>query len=221
MDAAAAADGTGEAIAARIGALVAREGSAAHRYLADPAIGRGGAWGADLADAVHLICALHGRVPGLLDIAAEQPASAPVRAWAARAAEGFARERGLLTRLVVAAGPRPSTPGQAKSEAAVLGQRRALETLARSERSGVAIGAAIALALDWRGARGLLALAAERLGVEPPLLALPDERECLETARLAAASPAAERALLFGADQLLAQHRALWDLLEARRAARA
>jgi hypothetical protein len=30
-----------------------------------------------------------------------------------------------------------------------------------------------------------------------------------------------ERAMSFGAQQLLAQHRGLWDLLEARKAARA
>jgi hypothetical protein len=34
-------------------------------------------------------------------------------------------------------------------------------------------------------------------------------------------SPSFERAMSFGAQQLLAQHRGLWDLLEARQAARA
>ena len=34
------------------------------------------------------------------------------------------------------------------------------------------------------------------------------------------AQPSAERAMAFGARQLLAQHRGLWDLLEARASAR-
>jgi hypothetical protein len=33
-------------------------------------------------------------------------------------------------------------------------------------------------------------------------------------------SPAMERAISFGAQQILAQHRGLWDLLEARQLAR-
>jgi hypothetical protein len=36
----------------------------------------------------------------------------------------------------------------------------------------------------------------------------------------AAGTPAIERAILFGAQQLLVQHRGLWDLLEARAEAR-
>ena len=36
-----------------------------------------------------------------------------------------------------------------------------------------------------------------------------------------ASSPTVERAMLFGAEQLLLQHKGLWDILEARALARA
>ena len=41
-----------------------------------------------------------------------------------------------------------------------------------------------------------------------------------EVAEEMAVSPSAERAILFGAEQIAIQHRGLWDLLEARQQAR-
>jgi hypothetical protein len=49
---------------------------------------------------------------------------------------------------------------------------------------------------------------------------LPDEASVLSIIDLGAESPASARALAFGGEQLLLQHRSLFDLLEARAEAR-
>ena len=125
-----------------------------------------------------------------------------------------------LTRLVVAAGPLPSTPAQSESESAVNGQRHALEMLAQSDRNGCALGAAMALVLDWDAVRSVLDAAGRRFSVDSPSSMIPDMATTIDLAALVSASPAMERAISFGAQQILAQHRGLWDLLEARQSAR-
>jgi hypothetical protein len=50
--------------------------------------------------------------------------------------------------------------------------------------------------------------------------ALPHARDSATVLGALADTPAFERAALFGAQQLLAQHRGLWSLLDARAAAR-
>ena len=173
----------------------------------------------DLADAVHLLSSLHGRPPGLVELAvAGSPLSA--HGWLSTAAEGWERERLYLLRLTAAVGPLPSTHGNAETEAAILAQRHALETLARSERCGCALGAAAALVSDWRSIRPLLDRAALRAGTDVPPSELPDERSIETVLTAAATAVATERAIRFGAEQILLQHRALWDLLEARSEAR-
>ena len=197
------------------------EGTAGHSYAKAPGLLTGREAVRNLADAAHYLCVLHGRFPGVIEHAAAKTAHPAAQGWLATAAEGFAAERSLLTRLAVAAGPLPSTPGQAECEATVLQQRHALEMLSQSERSGCALGAALALALDWRAIRGVLDLAARRVSIEPQICTLPNEDETRTVAMIVAESPAYERAMVFGAQQLLAQHRGLWDLLEARQSARA
>jgi hypothetical protein len=59
------------------------------------------------------------------------------------------------------------------------------------------------------------------VSLECPAPSLPDEASVLDVIRRASDTPASERALAFGGEQLLLQHRALFDLLEARAAARA
>lgn len=200
--------------------LVERDGTAAHPYASGAALTGDGEALRNLADAAHCLCMLHGRHPGLIDVAAERVAEPATRGWIATAVEGFARERLFLANLAAAAGPLPSTPGHAESEAAVLGQRHALETLARSERRGCAFGAAAALLLDWRAIRAVLDTAADRLAVEAPPLALPGVEQTRRVAAAFGDGPAVRRAIGFGAEQVLVQHRGLWDLLDARRAAR-
>lgn len=200
-------------------ARVAREGVASHSHAAALAAAGGPNASRDLADAVHLLCAVHGKFPGLADIAAGL-AGASVRDWLRGAADAFERERLFLVRLTSAVGPLPSTPGGAATEAALVAQRRAIETLARSERSGCALGATTALIHDWRQVRRVLDRAAERSGMASPPATIPDDDSIAEAIALGAQSAASERALAFGAEQLLLQHRALFDLLEARAGAR-
>lgn len=204
-----------------IATLAQAEGSAAHSYVNGVELRSGRHATRNLADTVHYLCLLHGRYPGVVDYAANHTVQGEAREWLISAVDGFVRERSLLTKLTVAAGPLPSTPGQAESEAAAHGQRHALEMLAQSDRTGCALGAAIALVLDWSAVRGVLGVAAKRLGLEAPDAVLPDLESTSALAQLAAsASPAVERAMTFGAQQILAQHRGLWDLLEARQIAR-
>ncbi|RYY39100.1 MAG: hypothetical protein EOP59_12740 [Sphingomonadales bacterium] len=201
-----------------MGSLVASDGSQNHPYLqrlqanAEPI--------RDLSDAVHYLCILHGRHPGVIDHAAAHARVGVERDWLEAAAEGFATERALLVRIVAAAGPLPSTPGHAQSEAAAAAQRHALDMLAQSDRAGCATGAALALAIDWAAIRDVLDVAAKRLGLATPAPALPLAEETLTVIDALVRESAIERAMLFGAQQMFAQHRGLWDLLEARASAR-
>ncbi len=208
--------GVGEVLAA----LVAQDGSATHPYSAAPALLEGADATRNLSDALHFLCLLHGRYPGVIDHAGERVADPAARAWMYHASAGFAVERAYLTRLVVAAGPLPSTLGQAQSESAVANQLHALSILSQSDRRGTALGAACALVIDWRTLRIVLDAGALRFGVEPPPLDLPTPEETLRVAEAVADTAGIERAISFGAQQLLVQHRGLWDLLETRQMAR-
>lgn len=201
-----------------IAALVAVDGTAAHpvaRTLSQPTASM-----RDVADAIHGFCMLHGRHPGAVDHAAAANADSLADAWLTEAAIAFTSERAYLAQLTAAAGPLPSTPGQAETEAAIAAQRHALDMLAQSDRVGCAIGGAVALIIDWRAVRTMLDAAALRLGVLPAWLGLPLDADTVSLIAALATSPATERAMTFGAQQVLAQHRALWDLLDARRSAR-
>lgn len=201
-----------------LAACVADHGSATHPWFGSDALLKGPEASRNLADAIHFLCALHGRHPGVVDHAASRTVEPSARAWLQAATAAAAAERTLLTRLAVAAGPIPSTPGGGGSEAAIQAQRSALATLAQSDRKGTALGAALAFASDWAPVRKVVIEAAARrlaidvapggFGDEAMLHAVADEAETTE------------RALLFGAQQLALQHRALWDLLEARACAR-
>lgn len=207
------------AVGELLSALARHEGSASHIYSTAKLVTRA-PLARDLADAAHHLSTLHGRYPGVVDLAAARPISPQVNDWAEAAVAGFARERAYLARIVVAAGPLPSTPGQAESESAVIGQRHALEMLARSDRAGCALGAAMALVLDWRAIRSVLDAAAKRFSVDAPVCLLPNAEATGEAAVALADHPRVERALMFGAQQILIQQRGLWDLLEARQQAR-
>ncbi len=202
-------------------ARVGDTGCARHPHLQALVEGSGPYAGRDLADAVHLLCGLHGRHPGLIELALTQSPDGGARDWLAGASEAFERERLYLVRLTSAVGPMPSTPGAAETEASLVAQRHALEILAGSERSGCALGAATALVGDWDPIRRLLDRAASRAGLDVPEPSLPDQASLAEVIERSADNPASGRALAFGGEQLLLQHRALFDLLEARASARA
>lgn len=201
-----------------ISALVKADGSATQRLARS--LVRAPVAMRDLADAVHLICMLHGRHPGIIDHALARTMEPAARVWLEAALDGFARERALLARLASAAGPMPSTPGQSESEAAVVAQRHALDMLAQSDRVGCSVGAVVALVLDWPAIRLVLESAADRFGVQARSAVLPLPEETAAFVSEVSKSAAVERAMAFGVQQVLAQHRALWDLLEARTSAR-
>ncbi|CCW19358.1 hypothetical protein EBBID32_37240 [Sphingobium indicum BiD32] len=205
-------------------ALVAADGTAAHAYAnrAGASVARDSLLSlGDLADGAYYLCLLHGRHPGVIDHAATRSADNAARAWLIEAADSFATERAYLTQVSVAVGPAPSTAGQADCETTVGQQRHALDMLAQSDRRGCAMGAAMALVLDWRAVRHILDMAAIRAGLEPHRCTLPDRAATLEVARAIGGDDVVDRAIQFGARQLLNQHRGLWDLLSARADVRA
>lgn len=208
------------AIGDRLLACVAEHGSAAHPYLRSHALLRGPHASRNLSDAVHFLCMLHGRHPGVVDHAANRCLEPATRAWFDSATRAFAAERSFLARLSFAVGPTPSTPGAGDAESTVLSQRHAIEMLAQSERKGCALGAAVAVVVDWNPIRAVLDTAAERFGVDAPVTRLCSSGDVLALAEAAITTPPLERALLFGANQIVLQHHGLWDLLEARQQAR-
>jgi hypothetical protein len=215
----------GRAESSQVGQLllarIADHGTGTHPYAMGTELTQIGDASRNIADLTHFLCTLHGRYPGVVDHAALRVTDAGARAWLADAAYAFAGERAYLAKLAVAAGPVPSTPGAADSDAAVRGQRHAIEMLAQSERSGCAIGAAMAVILDWGQIRRALDAAAHRLAIEPPGYAIGNAEAIAGVADSFAVSQGTQRALLFGAEQILVQHYGLWDLLETRQQARA
>ena len=174
----------------------------------------------DLTDAMHALCAVHGAHRGLADQAREHPAAGAAADWLDRVARALAQERGHLARAVSTSGCLPSTPGQAATDAALGVQRQAFHLLARSDRVGVATGAAAALALDWPAIRAVIDRAADAYGLRLPAPTLPDAGETVAMLDRLDDGANVRRAMLFGARALLDQHRALWNLLEARAHAR-
>ena len=205
----------------RLLACVAEQGSASHPYVRSAELLIAPVSTRSLADAVHFLCTVHGRHPGVLDHAPTRSSEPAARAWLGEALEGFSAERVFLARLAVEVGPVPATPGAASAEATLMSQRHALAMLAQSERRGCALGAAMALAADWGVLRPVLDTAAKRFGMTVPRPRLVDRDAIGALADELGAEPLVERAILFGATQVATQHRGLWDLLEARQQARA
>jgi hypothetical protein len=211
----------GSGIGPALLSLVTGSGSASHSYVTSDMLRAGPAAERNLADVLHFLCILHGRQPTLVDHAANGLVAGPGGAWLTDAVHAFAAERAFIARLAAAAGPVPSTPGAADSEGAVFNQHHALDMLGRSERSGCALGAALAMALDWNAIRSVLDVAATHFGVVMDPWTMGDADRARSVADAAASSPSIERALLFGAQQVAVQHFGLWDLLDARQGARA
>lgn len=201
-------------------ALVVREASASHPHVRSLLVLQSARDARNATDALHHLSMLHGRHPGVVDHAAARTLDAVARKALFKLADNFAAERDAIGRLVVAAGPIPSTPGQAETEASVIAQHHAIDMLAQSERQGCGLGAAIALALDWHAIRCVMDAAGKRFGVELPASALPPVPS-LAAIIDACEGVALERAILFGGQQIVTQHRGLWDLLETRASARA
>lgn len=200
--------------------LIAGEGSAVHPWLHSAELNASVSATRNVADMLHLLTLLHGTHPGLIELVAEHNIWPGADAWLKQAVRGFAAELGNLGALIAAAGPVPSTPGEASTVSAVMAQQQALATIARSDRFGCAIGAAVGLMFDWMPIRAALETAAARLSVPFSSPELPSEEE---TALLLAAmpdQPRLERTLSFGARQVLVHHECLLDLLSVRAGAR-
>lgn len=204
-----------------LAAVIVADGTGSHPYAGITPVSTVVHSLSDLADAMHYLCMLHGRHPGVIDHAATRTVENAARLWLVQAADSFAAERAYLTHITVAVGPLPSTAGQNQTEAAVVQQRHALDMLAQSDRRGCAMGSAIALVLDWQAIRKLLDKTALRLGIEPKPCLLPARATTLALAEALDTDEGMSRALQFGARQLLRQHRGLWDLMQTRAALRA
>lgn len=204
--------------AATIATLAVSKGCAQHRYVRQLTAPNAAA--RDVADAVHAICAVHGRTTDLFELAARCPGPDLDPRWLSDAASAFVEERAYLVAMTAAVGPLPSTPRQADSDSAFAALRHAFDILATSGRTGCAAGAAIALMIDWQTFRTVLDTAADHLGVEAPSMELPDEAAIAEICTAVTATPAVNRAMCFGARQTFTQHHTLFDLIEARATAR-
>lgn len=172
--------------------------------------------GALVADVAHFINVSHGRHPGVIDHAAHKIVDDAARKWLVRAIDAFAVERAFLNALTVAAGPERRHNGENKVAALILGQAKNFEMLATSDRKGCPAGAAIAFAIDWQRSRPLLSAVALHTGLDVPTCTLPDIGECSELAEKLGATEGYRRAMRFGAEQILAQQRGLWQLISAR-----
>jgi hypothetical protein len=169
-----------------------------------------------IADIAHFMCISHGRLPGVVDHAAGKIVDGDARLWLVNAIDGFASERAFLNKLTVAAGPIRRLLGQDKVSALLANQTKSFEMLANSDRKGCPAGAAIAFVLDWQATRPVLDQAALALGIDPGQPSLPTSQACGALADMLASDDAKKRAMLFGAGQLLAQQRGLWQLIAAR-----
>jgi hypothetical protein len=201
-------------------ACVTAHGSTSHPYLRSEELLKGPFASRNLADIVHFLCVLHGRHPGVIDHAANHTVEPLGRSWLSQLLDGFADERAFLTRLAVIVGPLPSTPGAGDNDAVLQAQRQAITLLAQSERNGCALGAAMAVTIEWRTIRSVLNAAASRFGFDVPDYALPEADTVRGLANEIDSSAGIRRAMLFGAEQVALQHRGLCDLLEARQDAR-
>lgn len=169
-----------------------------------------------LADIAHFLNVSHGRLPGIVDHAAQKITDAEAREWLDDAASGFATERSYLNKLTVAAGPIRRHLNQDKVETLLTTQHRSFEMLAMSDRKGCPAGAVMAFTLDWHNTRPLIDRAAMMLAVDVQRCMLPTQNQTLSLANRLSGQAAVERAMTFGCQQVLAQQKGLWHLIAAR-----
>lgn len=169
-----------------------------------------------LADIAHFMHISHGRHPGVIDYAALKIGDIAARDWLIQAIDGIAAERAFLNKLTVTAGPIRRLNGQDKVSAIVENQAKSFQMLSTSDRKGCPAGAVIAFIVDWHQTRNLLGMVADEIGVHPTPLLLPSVNSCAELAHQLDDGAAYRRAMAFGAQQILAQQRGLWQLIVAR-----
>ncbi len=205
--------------AAIIGAL--RDGGAGGRHLSALADGAVERPLQAVADTAHFLVILHGQLPSVLEIAGAG-AQEPAASWLRLGCEAFDADRRWIARLAAMTGGALDLQGLTSAEQIVRDQRDAMLTLAGSNRTGCAIGAAVTLMIDWQTIRVQLPMAAQRLGYDRSALAGAPWPlgMALESLASVAEDIRARRAIEFGAVQVASLHAQLFDLLEARHAAR-
>ncbi len=132
-----------------IRAIMARLGSAGHPHVQSLLLPQ--VLLHDLTDAVHAVCAVHGNHPCMIDYAMARGIELDTLPWLIGSSNAFSHERAFLAHLTSAAGPLPSTPGQAQTDAALTQLRQTLEMLANSDGGAAPRGGVRAdprLALD-------------------------------------------------------------------------
>lgn len=168
------------------------------------------------ADIAHFLNLAFGRFPGIVDRASATITDPRLRDWLDQAVTGFGLERAFLNRLTVAAGPIHRQVGQERVTATLESLGRSMDMLATSERAGCAAGASFAFVLDWQSTRTLLEHVGLSLLIEVPHMPLPDAASTLALVEMLSAEPTIQRAMAFGSEQMLAQQRGLWRIIEAR-----
>lgn len=199
-------------------AMLAASGATGHEFVAALSQGRRLSR-STFADVAHLLGLLHGNRPSVFEIVSQSPL-VPSPAWLHAAMRAFAREREVVAQLILITGPPPSRAGQTSVEMSVTATRNALATLAGSDRLGCAIGAAVALLLDWEA----ISAAVRQIGREFDVNLAdrhdewPSRHESLGAVELAASLPGGERAVRFGFQTLLGQHFDFWNIIQCRAA---
>lgn len=173
-----------------------------------------------VADIAHYLCVAHGKHPGIIEHAMSKIIDDCSREWLVKAADGFTRERIYLTELTVAAGPITRIIGQDETDMLIVNQSKHYKMLASSDRKGCPIGAAAAFIIDWHHIRQLMDLMALYLNITIPSNSLPSDNETVLMINEYAISENITRAVNFGADQILSQQRAFWNLIRARATSR-
>ncbi|MGJ3626336.1 DUF6975 family protein [Sphingomonas sp. MMS24-JH45] len=175
----------------------------------------------DLSDAVHALCVLHGIFPGFVDQTRSACTETQLTPWLDVAAATIAQERALLSfARPPPSGRCPPRPARRRRRAPSwhCGTRSACSPgrIARAVRPG----RLIAFVLDWQAIRGVLDIAASRHATRSDQGFDPLMRRTHALLHRYDPAVGQVRAMMFGAQQLLAQHRGLWHLLEARASAR-
>ena len=203
-------------------AIVQSGGSGAHPYVQRMTQASATSERGPIADSLHYLSILHGRQPSLAELAAQLGDRNAPREWLVAAKHSFAGERVRLSQLSVAAGAAPAHRGRTNFEQLVRQQREALLTLVRSDRRGCLVGVVAALLLDWEAVNDALDSMARRIDLAPFERSnhWPSRDMTLRIVAELGQDPAMSRAILFAAQQLIAQHHAFWNLLDARDAAR-
>ncbi len=173
-----------------------------------------------IADIAHYLCVAHGKHPGIIEHAMSKIVEDCSREWLVRAADGFTRERIYLTELTVVAGPITRISGQDETDMLIVNQSKHYKMLASSDRKGCSIGAAAAFIMDWHHIRHLMDILALQLNITVPSNTLPAADETARMINEYATSENITRAINFGADQILSQQRAFWNLIKARATSR-